>query len=418
MLSDHQKSQQLIDLGMEITQVQDLDVLLEKILSAARQLVNADAGTIYMKHGKLLRFSHAQNATLQKRLSPGQKLAYKTFSVPINHHSISGYVASTGETLNIPDVYQLNTGQFSYAFDSSYDEKTNYRTQSMLTIPLKNKQNQIVGVMQLINAQNEQGEVVPFSKNDIPLVRIFANHATLAIERAQITRSEILGLVRVLTELRDPEETEAHVNRIGAYSAQIYKAWASKKKVPQAEIEMKAELLRMAGMLHDLGKLAVPHIIRERTSKFTAEEYELMKQHTIKGAQMLLKSAQTQYEKVAAEIALNHHEYWDGSGYPGHVDPLSGQVIAGYSDEHGKPRGKCGQEIPVFGRIVAIADVYDALLCRRAFRAAMRETDVLKILKKGAGRRFDPEMIEAFFSSLHTIRAIAQHFPEEDLMRH
>ena len=413
MFNDHQKLQQLIDLGMEIAQVQDPNVLLEKILSAARQLVNADAGTIYIKNGKVLTFRHAQNETLQKRLSPGQKLVYRTFSVPISHNSISGYVASTGEILNIPDVYQLNPDQVSYAFDPSYDKKANYRTQSMLTIPLKNNQNQVIGVMQLINAQNVQGKVVPFSKSDIPVVRIFANNAAVAIERADMTRAEILGLVRVLTELRDPEETEAHVNRIGAYSAQIYETWAHKKKIPQTEFEMKVELLRMAAMLHDIGKLAVPHIIREKTGKFSIEEYEMMKLHTVKGAQMLLKSAQTQYEKVAAEIALNHHEHWNGTGYPGHVNPLSGQVITGYENEHGKPRGKRGEEIPLFGRIVAIADVYDALLCHRTFREAMKEADVLKILQKGSGRRFDPEIIGAFFGCLDAIRAITQRFPEE-----
>lgn len=129
---------------------------------------------------------------------------------------------------------------------------------------------------------------------------------------------------------------------------------------------------------------------------------------------MLLKSAQSKYEEVAAQIALNHHEYWNGSGYPGHVDIETGQVLPGYENGRGKPRGKQGEEIPIFGRIVAITDVYDALSCRRVFREAMKEIDVLKTLEKGAGRRFDPEMIDAFFFSLDTIRAIAQRFPDEE----
>jgi putative nucleotidyltransferase with HDIG domain len=414
MFNAQQKLQQVIDLGQEIAQIQDLDILLEKILSSARKLANADAGTIYIKDGKSLKFSHAQNDTLQRRLPPGQKLIYKTFSVPINHNSISGYVASTGEILNIPDVYQIdNDGQVPYVFNPSFDEKAEYRTQSVLAIPLKNKQRQIIGVLQLINARDENGKVVPFFEGDIPLVRIFASNVVMAIERAQITRAEILGLIHFLTQIRDPEETEAHVNRIGAFSAEIYEAWARKKGVPQAEIETKAELLRMAAMLHDLGKLAIPQSIREKTGKFTAQEYEIMKQHTVKGAQMLLKSAQTEYEKIAAEIALNHHEYWNGSGYPGYVNPETGQVIPGYENEHGMPRGKKGEEIPLFGRIVAIADVYDALTCRRAFKI-LKEEDVLKTLERGAGRRFDPELIDAFFSCLDTIHAIAERFPEDE----
>jgi HD-GYP domain-containing protein (c-di-GMP phosphodiesterase class II) len=170
----------------------------------------------------------------------------------------------------------------------------------------------------------------------------------------------------------------------------------------------------MAAMLHDIGKLAIPQSIRQKPDKFTAEEYKVMKQHTVKGAQMLLKTAQTEYEEVAAEIALNHHEYWNGSGYPGHIKIKNGQVITGNNNNQRRPRGKQGKEIPVFGRIVAIADVYDALSCRRVFREALQEEDVLKTLKKGAGRHFDPEMIGVFFSRLETIRAIAQRFPEEE----
>ena len=413
MFNDHQKLQQIIDLGMEIAQIQDIDVLLEKILRAARKLANADAGTIYIKSGNYLKFSHTQNETLQKRLPPGKKFIYDISSVPIDHHSIAGYVASTGETVDIPDVNQLNPDQMPYVFDGSYDKKANYRTQSMLTIPLKNNQNQVVGVMQLINSQNTKGKIVPFSETDIPIVRVFASNAATAIERSHMTRTEILGLVRVLTELRDPEETEAHVNRVGAYSAEIYRGWAHGKGVPLEKIETEAETLRMAAMLHDLGKLSIPHSLREKSGKFTAAEYDIMKQHTVKGARMLLKSAQTEYEKVAAEIALSHHEYWNGAGYPGHIDPETGQVLPGYENGGGKARGKRGEEIPVFGRVVAIADTYDALSCRRAFRDALQEADVLKTLEKGAGNHFDPEMIDVFFACLDTLRGIAQRFPDE-----
>ncbi len=120
----------------------------------------------------------------------------------------------------------------------------------------------------------------------------------------------------MLTELRDPEETEAHVNRVGAYSTEIYEVWAIKRHLPPHEIEKNSEIIRMAAMLHDIGKLVIPQDIREKPGKFTMEEYTQMKQHTIKGAQMLLASAQSEYETVAAEIALNHHEYWNGSGSP------------------------------------------------------------------------------------------------------
>jgi putative nucleotidyltransferase with HDIG domain len=414
MFSDHQKLQQIVDLGMEIARIHDLDVLLEKILSAARKLVNADAGTIYIKSGNCLKFSHTQNDTLQKSVGRGKTSIYDIASVKLDHHSIAGHIGLTGETMAIADVYGLDTANGPYTFDHSYDEKANYRTHSMLAIPLKNNQNQVIGVMELLNAQNKDNQIVPFTETDIPIVRVFANNAAMAIERAQMTRTEILGLVRVLTELRDPEETEAHVSRVGAFSGEIYLVWAQKKGLARAEIETNVETLRMAAMLHDIGKLAVPYSIREKPGRFTAEEYELMKQHTVKGAQMLLETAKSEYEEIAAEIALTHHEYWDGTGYPGHVKPETGRVLPGYDNGHGKARGKRGTEIPLFGRIVAIADAYDALSCNRPFRKALKEAEILKTLEKEAGRRFDPELLGAFFSTLESIRAIAHRFPEKD----
>lgn len=411
MGANYQKLRQVIELGQELEHIYDLDILLERILNYSRKLVGADAGTIYMKDGETLIFSQSQNDTLQQRQPPGSKLIYKTFTVPINRRSISGYVAETGQIVNIPDVYLLNGG-VPYSFDRSFDEKARYRTQSMLTIPLKNDAGEIVGVMQLINARDAHNRVTPFVETDIPIVQIFADNAATAIERAQITRTEILGMIHFLTQIRDPEETEAHVNRVSAFSVEIYEAWARKKQIPPEEMMMKSEILKTAAMLHDIGKLSIPQDIRQKPGKFTAEEYDIMKKHTVKGAKLLLASAQTPYEEAAAEIALNHHEYWNGAGYPGHVNIETGEAIAGYENEAGKPRGKRGEEIPVFGRVVAIADVYDALSCRRVFREAIQKEDVLKTLEKGAGRHFDPEMIDAFFRCIDTLRAIGERFPE------
>ncbi len=413
MTTNQQKLQQIIDLNLEIARIQDVDILLEKILSTARKLLNTDAGCIYIKVGEELQCRHIQNDTLQKQLASEEKLTRPTSSISVNSKSISGYVASTGKTVNISDISQLSD-DVPYSFDSCYDESSHYRTQSLLVVPLKYYQNETVGVMHLINAHTETGEVTPFSEDDIPLIKLFANHVAIPIERAQMARVRIQGMIRLVTELHDPEETEAHVNRVGVYSVEIYKVWACKRGIPQAKIVMNTDILRTAAMLHDLGKIAIPQKIRQKPDKLTTEEYEIMKQHTVKGAQMLLKSSQTVYEDTAIQIALNHHERWDGNGYPGHISPLNGQIIPGHEDEQGRLRGKRGEEIPIFGRVVAIADVYDALSSRRAYRRALDETTVLTILKREAGKYFDPEMIEAFFSSLDTIRAIGQKFPEEE----
>lgn len=411
MFDEHLKFQQLLDITREIEQVKDVDVLLEKILSVARKLTNADAGSIYTREGENLRFSHTQNDTLQRQLEPGKKLIYKTFIVPINHSSISGYVALTGETLNISDVYTFNFDEVPYSFDRSYDEKGHYRTQSMLTIPLKNNQDKVIGVMQLINARNNHREVIPFSEEDTPLIRIFANNAAMAIERAKMVRTMILRMIS-MAELRDPKETGPHVNRVGAYAAEIYEKWALKKQVPEKTVETYKDILRMTAMLHDVGKVGIKDEILRKPGRLNPEEYELMKQHTVKGAR-LFTDPQSEFDEIAGQITFSHHERWDGTGYPGHVDH-NGNTIPGYEDKNGKPRGKRGEEIPLFARIVAVADVYDALSCRRVYKNAWDERDVLAELRKESGKHFDPEMIDAFFSTLDMIRAIAQRFPDSD----
>ena len=109
MLDRKEKLSWLIQLGLEVSQISDLDVLLEKILSEARGLVHADAGSIYIKEGEMLKFSYAQNDTLRAKLGPNKKLVYTTFSMPINNNSIAGFVANTGKTSNIPDAYKISS---------------------------------------------------------------------------------------------------------------------------------------------------------------------------------------------------------------------------------------------------------------------------------------------------------------------
>ena len=412
MPNGHDTLKQILEMNQTIEQVRDVDVLLEKILMVARKLANADAGSIYVvKEEGRLEFNHTQNDTLQKELGPDKKLMYNTFSVPINHKSISGYVASTGEALNIPDVYLLSKEDVPYSFDPSYDLRSHYLTRSMLTLPLKNNQNKVIGVMQLINAKNERGMITPFAEQDIPLIRMFAINAAMAIERAQMTRAIILRMIS-MAELRDPEETGTHVNRVGSYSSEIYEAWAKKRGLDQKEIDNYKDILRMASMLHDVGKVGIKDEILQKPGRLNDEEYTIMKQHVIMGAKLFL-NAQSEFDEIAGQIALNHHERWDGSGYPGHIDPArNGDPIPGYRNECGKARGKRGEEIPIFGRIVAVADVYDALSSKRAYKDAWSEEDVFNELRKGAGKHFDPEVIEAFFSVIDVIRSLGRRYSE------
>lgn len=409
MLSEKQKLTKVVKLGVEIAHVKDVDVLLERILLEARHLVNADAGSIYVKEGCVLKFSYTQNDTLQKKLPPGKKLIYSTFSIPINNKSIAGYVANTGETLNIPDAYVLKTG-LPYSFNKSYDDLAGYRTRSMLTLPLKTNTGNIIGVLQLINGRDRFGKPVQFWKKDLPMLLLFANMAATAIERAQMTRAMILRTIK-MAELRDPTETGAHVNRVAAYAVAIYEGWAAAQGASADEIEKNRDALRMAAMLHDVGKIAVSDTILKKPGSLSEQEREAMKQHVIMGAR-LFTTNYSDFDEAALTVALNHHERWDGTGYPGHIDPLDCTVLPGFADSNGKPRPKKGEEIPLFGRVVSLADVYDALSSSRVYKEPWDQPRVLEEIKSYSGTVFDPQLVEVFFSSLETIQNIAQRYPD------
>ena len=410
MLTHRQKLDRLVELGLEISQIADLDLLLEKVLTEARNLLNADAGSIYIKENDQLRFSYSQNDTLQQRLAPGKKLIYVTFTLPINNFSIAGFVANNGETLNIPDAYKLNNS-YPFSFNPKFDKISGYRTHSMLTIPMKNNRSDIIGVLQLINARNDQDKIIPFPKEDEPIVRHFAIYAANAIERAQMTRTTIERMIS-MAELRDPKETGPHANRVASYAVVIYEMYARKKNVPQDEIDRKRDSLRLAAMLHDVGKVAISDVILKKPGRLSAEEFKIMKQHTIRGA-MLFQNARSEFDEYSAIVALNHHERWDGSGYPGHVDIKTGKPLPGYEGKNGEAIGKKGEEIPLFGRLVALADVYDALSSKRVYKKAWDVDLVLQEIEKERGKQFDPLVVDCFFECLDEIRAISKRYPDQ-----
>ncbi|MDF1535084.1 MAG: HD domain-containing protein [bacterium] len=401
----------IIDLGLELNQVKDLDLLLDRILTEARKFVSADAGSIYTRSGDKLEFTYTQNDTLQKALPTGKKLIYSSFTVPINTRSIAGYAATNGEILNIPDAYEIPEDA-PYSFSRDFDKMSRYKTQSILTIPLKTRRNDVIGVLQLINAKNKKGEIVSFLKSLEPMVLHFASIAANAIERANMTRSMILRTIE-MARLRDPKETGSHVQRVASYSVAIYEVWAMRRSIPEREIDRDKDILKIASMLHDVGKVAIPDIILKKPDKLNDHEFDLMKQHTWLGAKLFADTF-SEYDEASAMIALNHHERWDGSGYPGFIDPGTGKAILGFEGPSGRARGRKADEIPAFGRIVAIADVYDALSSSRAYKDAWDEDRILETMRSETGTHFDPEMMDAFFFSIDVIHNIKERIPDAD----
>jgi HD-GYP domain-containing protein (c-di-GMP phosphodiesterase class II) len=410
MLTEKEKFDALTHLGIDLNQVQDLDILMERILAEVRRFVNADAGSIYIRDKDELHFTYTQNETLQKRLRAGDKLIYSTFSLPINNRSIAGYVAATGQPLNLSDVYNLDP-TCSYHFDREIDETARYTTRSVLTIPLAAANGDVLGILQIINAQDQNRRIIPFTAADEKIMLHFASVAAVALARAQMTRTLLLRMMK-MAEMRDPKETAAHVNRVGGYAVEIYEKWARRHRVLPKDIDKNRDVLRMAAMLHDVGKVAISDLILKKPGRFNPAEFETMKRHTIFGTQLFL-DRQSDFDDAAAEVALNHHERWDGKGYPGRVDVNTHQHPAGSAGIDGRPIGKRGEEIPLYGRIVGLVDVYDALSSQRVYKEAWDESAVLDKIEAEAGHHFDPELVDIFFESIDILRAVQKRYRDD-----
>jgi len=187
----------------------------------------------------------------------------------------------------------------------------------------------------------------------------------------------------VTASLCRDEETGMHIRRTGLLSEVLARGagWS----------DSDAERIRMAAPMHDVGKIGIPDAILRKPSKLTPEEFNVMKQHTIIGAKMLAGSY-SPILTMAHDIALNHHERWDGTGYP---------------------HGTAGTNIPEAARIVSIVDVYDALCHKRVYHDAWPEEEVLKYMRRGMGSQFDPMLLAVFLSLSDDMRRISEENPDE-----
>jgi HD-GYP domain-containing protein (c-di-GMP phosphodiesterase class II) len=401
MLSSLNKSKvaAILKITEDLNQIKDIDSLLDRVLLEARRFSRADAGSIYLVENQKLKMHYVQNDTLIQK-EGGKKYHYQDHEIVINDKSMAGYVAMSKKPLIIADAYLLDK-TVPYEFNRSFDELASYKTCSVLTVPMITSQNRLIGVVQIINSLNDKKEVVPFRSEDELVIAYFANHASSCIEKAKMTREIILRMISI-AELRDPEETGAHVNRVGAYSIEIYSTWAMNNQIAESEIKKIRDILRIASMLHDVGKVAISDTLLKKCGPLSNEEYVQMQRHVILGAR-LFKNSASDWDDMAAEIALNHHEKWDGSGYPGTVTDV-------FDDNWLPVQGKKGNDIPIFARIVALADVYDALTMQRAYKDSWPEEKVVQYIKEQKGKHFDPELVDVFFSIYDVIRAIKSKY--------
>lgn len=404
------KLQKILELERLFEEIQDIDVLLESILTETRAIVHADAGSIYKVDGKKLRIKYAQNDTLLKQLAPGEKLPYTAFSFPINKKSIAGYVAYSGESVNIKDAYKIS-GDKPYSYNVALDAATGYRTKSIYTLPLKMASGGLLGVMQLINAQSASGKTVSFTKESELYINHFAISVRQALQNSYQTNLMIHRMLK-MAEFRDPKETYPHVSRVAEMSLEIYDRWAYNHNVPEEESHRFRDSLKIAARFHDIGKVGIPDSILKSPERFSQDDEarDILKGHTCIGAQ-LFEDSTSYLDIMCRDVALHHHEHWDGGvgAYPGEIDYHNYAI--GDSIKNFKPLK--GTDIPLAARITSVADVFDALSHKRSYKAAWSFEDACEKIEKDAGTHFDPEIVCAFLQIKSRIRSIQEAYPDE-----
>ncbi|MCB9646383.1 MAG: HD domain-containing protein [Deltaproteobacteria bacterium] len=251
---------------------------------------------------------------------------------------------------------------------------------SAICAPLMHR-DEVLGVIYL----DTIGVRCAFSEDHLRLLHGIASAAAGAVKNARLvarlkdTAVDTVFRLAVAAEHRD-HDTGYHLHRMSEYAAAIARALGLG--------EVYAETIRLAAPMHDVGKIGIPDAILKKPGRLTEAEYEIMKQHTVKGGE-ILAGAQSELLQMAQNIALTHHEKFDGLGYP---------------------YGLGGEEIPLEGRIVAVADVFDAILSRRCYKPAFALEKALDILEQGRGRHFDPKVVDAFMDAQEEILQIRDRY--------
>ncbi|GHV55818.1 hypothetical protein FACS1894216_18960 [Synergistales bacterium] len=379
----------------KVSRRSDSSVVIDSILMKAREITNADAGTVYLVEEGELVFAYTHNDSLFS-VDSANRQSYANIRMPITESSIAGYVAFTGEPLDIADVRAIPEG-VPYSFNDSFDMKTGYRTCSMLTMPFFDNGGCVTGVVQLINSIDPMTKKPrPFMPGMLENVRILANETAHVLERSKLERRGVYGLLHAAA-VHDPSETGPHAERVGAISAEIYHAWAALAGYDLEYIRNGKSRIRLAAMLHDIGKVGISDLVLKKQGKLTDEEFAIMKDHTRLGAS-ILDGLTGKVAADAALIARHHHQKWNGKGY------------AGSSDE-----GRlAGEDIPLYARIAAIADVFDALVSPRCYKKAWSREEALGFLRKEAGEHFDPYLVEIMLKISDMLGPIYDRFPDTE----
>lgn len=352
-LNSEQLLQVIFEYAAKIANEKNLDQLLIYMADMGRELVVSDRCTVWL-------FDEEKGELWTK---VAHELEYTR--VPVSK-GLVGYAVRTGESIIIDDAYE------DERFNQEVDRKTGYRTKAILVIPIKNNEGKILGAYQAINKMTKEGV---FTEKDLKNLTLAASYTGKSLESALLyneieeTQKEIIFTMGEIGEIRS-KETGNHVRRVAEYSYLLAKLYGLSDE--------EAELIKIASPMHDIGKVAIPDSILNKPGKLTNEEYEQMKQHTVIGYN-LLKHSKRRILRSAAIIAHEHHEKWNGTGYP---------------------NGLKGEEIHLYGRITAIADVFDALASDRVYKKSWELSKIIDLFQREKGEHFDPKLTQLFLQNI------------------
>jgi len=349
-----------------ISDERDIDRLLILLADMGRDLIGADRCTVWLLN--------PETDALWSKVAHG----LDRITIP-KSQGIAGFVATHAEPLIINDPYDDDR------FDKEVDKRTGYQTKSILALPIQDSDGKIVGVYQAINKMTESGS---FTQTDQEHLLLVANYTSKTLESAMLqeeieaTQREVIFTMAEAGEGRS-KETGNHVKRVAEYC----RLFAVKYGLSTGE----TTLLKLGAPMHDIGKIAIPDAILLKPGKLTEEEWTVMKTHTTLGYGFL-KFSKRRLLKSAAIIAHQHHEKWDGSGYP---------------------CGTSGEAIHIYGRICALADVFDALGSDRVYKKAWELDRVVSLFKAEREHQFDPDLVNVFLANLDDFVKIRETYKDE-----
>jgi HD-GYP domain-containing protein (c-di-GMP phosphodiesterase class II) len=348
----------ILDVTRRLMSITDLDALLRDMATVTTQILDADRATIFIVD--------RDRAEIWSKVALGTGAGEIRQAIGVG---IAGTVAATGETINIADAYE------DPRFNPEPDHRTGYRTKTLLTFPMTGQNDRVIGVFQVVN-KNGGGE---FTTDDEETLSSLGASAAVAVENAQLVAEQrrlwttLIETLAVTIDARD-QQTAGHSQRVTRYAEVIGRALGLQG------IEL--EKIRAAALLHDYGKIAVRDQFLLKPGKLDQAEFEYMKAHAEKTGEFLAHLVFPQDMRDVPVIAAQHHERMDGKGYP---------------------RALPAERILLGARIVAAADVFDALTAPRYYKPAYTLEKTLEIMDGMAGDHLDPAVVAAVRRNVHDL---------------